>query len=200
MTDEAPNPPVEAPSLTVAEVAQRTGMSPETIRRLCKEGQLVGAFQEREGGLWHIPPEAIVAWDKTKAPQSLWQKILATLLQHPLVATIVMILGVLAAVAQIQSVWFVSVPKPTATPLAFATAVPSETLILIATFTVTQGNHDTLPQREIRDRIREKIQELHESNLRVEVEPTVLTSEQQAEAKRLALHPNAEPIPWIRPR
>ncbi|MFN8488262.1 MAG: tetratricopeptide repeat protein [Caldilineaceae bacterium] len=81
-------------------------------------------------------------------------------------------------------------------PLAFPPAAQNETLILIATFQVTEGNRNTLAQREIRDKLREKIQELHETNLRVEMEPMVLNSDQRAEAEALGKRYGASIVIW----
>jgi len=87
-------------------------------------------------------------------------------------------------------------PPPTATPLAFATEAPGETLIVIATFLVTEGNRNTFIHREIRDRIHEEAQKAGESNLRVVYAPTILASDQQEQAKALGLQYHASMVIW----
>ena len=108
-------------------------------------------------------------------------------------------LAVIIALCLLIGLGFVAYPsvKPwLPKPLAFAPAAQNETLIVIATFQVTEGNHNTLAQREIRDKIRSKIQELHETNLRAEVEPTVLNADQRTEAEALGKRYGASMVIW----
>lgn len=87
-------------------------------------------------------------------------------------------------------------PLPTATSLAFATEAPSETLILVATFFVSAGNHDTLAHREIRDRIQEEAKNIEETKLRAEIEPAALASDQRTEAEALGTRYHASMVIW----
>ena len=89
-------------------------------------------------------------------------------------------------------------PLPTrlTTPLPFAPAGEDETLILIATFHHTEGVADTDAHNEIRRAIEAAIAELEVTNLRVEVEPTRLTGDDQAEAKKLGERYGASMVIW----
>lgn len=87
-------------------------------------------------------------------------------------------------------------PTPTSTPLPFASASKDETLILIATFYHTEGVADTDAHNEIRRAIAAAIAELEVKNLRVEVEPTRLTGDDQAEAKKLGERYGASMVIW----
>ncbi len=87
-------------------------------------------------------------------------------------------------------------PTPTTTPLPFAPADKDETLILIATFHHTEGMADTDAHNEIRRAIEAAIAELEVKNLRVEVEPTRLTGDDQAEAKKLGERYGASVVIW----
>lgn len=61
--------------LTTAEAAQRLGVTPELVRRLCQEEQLPGATQERENGPWRIPAEAVDQWLAQRQRQQRRQRI-----------------------------------------------------------------------------------------------------------------------------
>jgi tetratricopeptide (TPR) repeat protein len=87
-------------------------------------------------------------------------------------------------------------PTPTPTPLPFAPAAKDETLILIATFHHTEGVTDTDAHNEIRRAIAAAIAELEITNLRVEVEPTRLTGDNQAGAKMLGEQYGASIVIW----
>lgn len=87
-------------------------------------------------------------------------------------------------------------PTPTATPLPFALAAKEEILILIATFHHTEGIADTDAHNEIRRAIAAAIIGLEVKNLRVEVEPTQLTGEDQAGARKLGQRYGASMVIW----
>jgi excisionase family DNA binding protein len=54
--------------LNTSEAAQRMGVSVETVRNLCNDGQLPGAFQEYENGPWRIPVADVEAWIQHHPP------------------------------------------------------------------------------------------------------------------------------------
>lgn len=56
------------PFLTVKEVADIFGKSPETIRTWCETGYLPGADQPVKGGHWIIPATALDNRGKTSNP------------------------------------------------------------------------------------------------------------------------------------
>jgi tetratricopeptide (TPR) repeat protein len=111
-------------------------------------------------------------------------------------AALVIIIGLgIANLGPVQQTLFPT-PTPTTTPLPFAPADKNETLILIATFHHTEGVVDTDPHNEIRRAIEAAIAELEVKNLRVEVEPTRLTGDDQAEAKKLGERYGASMVIW----
>lgn len=87
-------------------------------------------------------------------------------------------------------------PVSTAEPYISASGQLSETLIIIATFFVSDNNKNTLIHREIRDKIREEAQKLNETLLSVEIDSTVLRSDQLAEAEALGKRYNASMVIW----
>lgn len=87
-------------------------------------------------------------------------------------------------------------PTPTATTLPVLPAAEDETLILIATFYTAEGIINTDVHHEIRLAIEEAIAELKLANFRVEVEPTSLKAEEQAEARTLGERYNAGVVIW----
>ncbi|MCL4862573.1 MAG: tetratricopeptide repeat protein, partial [Caldilineaceae bacterium] len=217
MEKTAPNPTTEPAFLTIPQAAARMGRSGDFVRRLCREGQLPGAVQEYERGPWRIPAEAVEAWLQAYPPSKtlkqrvrsapLWQKVTAVLaLVVAVVTPLNLLLGffsnTLATVQNVRRITATETPTPTATPtltatpLAVATESSGETLILIPAFHVTAGNADFWIHREIRDRIRSVASETGERTVRVEVEPTVLTSDQQMEAETLGKHYNASMVMW----
>lgn len=55
--------------LTIAEAAARTGMLPQTLRRLCRKGQLEGAVLETSpfgDPYWLIPVKTLDRWKPRK--------------------------------------------------------------------------------------------------------------------------------------
>lgn len=111
------------------------------------------------------------------------------------VAIVVMvILGIVNL--QPVSIALFPTPTPTVTPLPFEPAKENETLILIATFHHTEGVADTDAHNEIRRAIEAEAAELGETNLRVEVEPTYLTGDDQDKARELGERYRASIIIW----
>lgn len=84
----------------------------------------------------------------------------------------------------------------TSTPLPFAPATADETLIVVATFYHTEGVVDVATQNEIRRAIQAQVDTLELANVRVEVEPTVLRSEDRAAAEALGELYDATLIIW----
>lgn len=219
MENTTPNPTPEPAFLTIPQAAERMGRSEDFVRLLCREGQLPGAVQDYERGPWRIPVEAVETWLQIHNPRrTLWQRVLSAPLWQKALAVITvfgLMSGFLAdslgAVRGVQEILATETPTPTpthptatptptppptATPLAFATATDSETLILIASFYVSEGNRNTLPHREIRDEIRAEVQRIGEINIRVEVESTVLDSDQLDAAEALGKRYNASMVIW----
>jgi tetratricopeptide (TPR) repeat protein len=83
----------------------------------------------------------------------------------------------------------------TATPLAFATATPDETLILIARFHNTTAIN-TEPEIKIRRRIEGELGQLRGTQVRVAVEPTVLTADARVAAESLGRLYQASMVIW----
>lgn len=81
-------------------------------------------------------------------------------------------------------------------PLPFPPATDKETLIVIATFHHTEGIADTDAHNEIRRAIETAITELNVTNLRVEVEPTRLTGDDQDAARKLGERYGASMVIW----
>ena len=217
MENATSNSTAEPAFLTIPQAAARMGRSEDFVRRLCREGQLPGAVQEYERGPWRIPAEAIEAWIQTPPPsKSLkqrvrsaprWQKVTAILaLVVAVVTPLNLLLGffsnTLNTIQNVRRIVATETPTPTATPtltatpLAVATEAPGETLILIPAFHVTEGNNDFWIHREIRDRIRRVVNETGERTVRVEIEPTILTSDQQIEAETLGKQYKASIVMW----
>jgi len=89
---------------------------------------------------------------------------------------------------------------PTATvtplPLAFRPAQEGEILILIATFHHSDGIADTEVHNEIRRAVEQAGADLGVSNLRVKVEPTRVTADDQTSARELGARYNASMVIW----
>ena len=83
----------------------------------------------------------------------------------------------------------------TATPMAFATATPDETLILIARFHNTTAIN-TEPEVKIRRRIEGELGQLSGAQVRVAVEPTVLTADARVAAEALGRLYQASMVIW----
>jgi excisionase family DNA binding protein len=47
--------------VTTSAIAQKTGMSPKTVRRLLETGALEGALRS-PGGHWRVPAASVDAW------------------------------------------------------------------------------------------------------------------------------------------
>ncbi len=86
----------------------------------------------------------------------------------------------------------------TTTPIPFDPASNDETLIIIARFHRTDGIVDTDTHNEIRRAIDEAANKLNLSNLRVEVELTSFTTDDQTKAEKLGKKYNANMIIWGR--
>lgn len=109
---------------------------------------------------------------------------------------LVIILGIgIANLEPVQQSLFPT-PTPTITPLPFEPAKENETLILIATFHHTEGVADTDAHNEIRRAIEAAITELNVTNLRVEVESSRLTGDDQDEARKLGKRYGASMVIW----
>ena len=55
--------------LTTSQTARLMGLDAEAVRRLCRQGELSGAFQKEGKGAWVIPETAIRSWlEKHPAP------------------------------------------------------------------------------------------------------------------------------------
>jgi tetratricopeptide (TPR) repeat protein len=76
MTFQPPNPPPKY--LKVTEVAERINEKENKVRRLCRGGELPGAFREKRGSPWKIPPSAVDAYLQRNPPGNQWQRIRAT--------------------------------------------------------------------------------------------------------------------------
>ena len=87
------------------------------------------------------------------------------------------------------------IPAPTVTPLAFAPAANSETLIVIAKFHEPSASKAE-PHRVISRGIKEASEEVGVKNLRVEIAPTELNADQRAEAEALGRQYNANIVIW----
>jgi len=82
------------------------------------------------------------------------------------------------------------------TPLSFAPERESEVLIVIASFARTEGVADAEAHNEIRRAIEKEAAELEFTNLRVEVEPTVLRAEERDAAAVLGKRYDASMVIW----
>ena len=202
--------------LTTAEAAARIGLSEEAVRILCRSGQLSGVVQDRQRGPWRIPNNAFYAWmaensaaqavppppnppdpDSTPNPnqnskhwserrqkRSWWQLVLI------IGAIVALLVGIFDFGQKTQPI------IATATPLPFASESDNETLIVIATFSRTEGLVDTDAHHEIRRGIQQKADEFDFSNLRVEVEPTPYRAEAREEAEKLGKRYQASMVIW----
>ncbi|MCB0185212.1 MAG: tetratricopeptide repeat protein, partial [Caldilineaceae bacterium] len=108
---------------------------------------------------------------------------------------VVVLVGLLGSdVRNIYNFVTAPTPIPTATPLPFATQTVSETLIVVATFHNTAATNS-----EAHTKIRRAIAAEatnHNEQLRVEVEPTILTADQRIEAEALGNRYNASMVIW----
>ena len=85
---------------------------------------------------------------------------------------------------------------PTQTPLPIATRGPDESLILLSTFFRTENVIDTAIHDEINHAIKSQIATLKLQNVRVELEPEVIRSDDRNQAQILADQYDATQIIW----
>lgn len=86
-------------------------------------------------------------------------------------------------------------PPPTVTPLAFATGIPSETLILLATFHSTAATN-VEAHAKIQRAIEAEAANYGEERLRVAIDPAELTADQRPQAEALGKRYNASIVIW----
>lgn len=214
MTLQTPTPSTELNYLTVTEVARRLNKSEDAVRRLCRNGKLVGARRENEGSPWQIPESAIEEYWRNNPPSNLWARIRTTHVWRRAVATIGVIgfvlylfnnftgffsnifgasplLGFACRMPIIQASFVCSASFPV------KPAAKDETLILIATFNGAHAAED-LPHLQIKRKIDEEIRNLNVQNVRAEVHPMVLTGGEEArvEAEKLGKVFNASIVIW----
>ncbi|MCB0166853.1 MAG: tetratricopeptide repeat protein [Anaerolineae bacterium] len=111
---------------------------------------------------------------------------------------IVTIIGVIIALFTVPQFNAFVFPEPTVTPtpLPVTPAAEGESLIVIAAFYEPTNGKKSEPHRQIKQAIKEAAAKEGLNNLRVEVEPTILTGDQPEEAKALGSAYNAEMIIW----
>ena len=57
-----PNSDAEQTYLTASQAAERMGITVETVRQLCIQQRLKGAYQEHDNGPWRIPTQSVETW------------------------------------------------------------------------------------------------------------------------------------------
>lgn len=189
--------------LSSSEVGSELGIPLRQVRELCKWGKLPKAIQPYKNGPWLIPPQALADFKKhnrNKTVTSL-DKFSYVLFGNKIKAffsTLFVVLGLLfgaisagadigGARQQLIEWGIVS---------AFPKADEDETLIVIAAFRNTEGIPDTEPHKEIQRSIIRTADSLGISNLRVEILPVKLASEDKAKAEKFATQYKASMIIW----
>jgi excisionase family DNA binding protein len=184
--------------LTVNQAAERMGLSAETVRGLCRDGVLPDAVQERANGPWRIPMDAVKTWLQQKRSTSLQKRVW---LAVGALATVAAIIGVFFAfpssledILNLSDRWKAAHPTPT--PLPFRPSKEGETLIVVASFVHTEGVADADIAHEIQRAVREAAQEVEATKVRVEVEPTRLSTDDRSGAETLGKRYNAGIAIW----
>ena len=146
----------------------------------------------------------LASFDSSTAPQSSWDRfsrrphvfyptmaVIVILVLVILTSTLVTIMGGMGGARQ-QLREFGVLPAPQ----AFAPAANDEALIVVATFHEAPGVVGTEAQEEICQAIQKAAGEAGLANLRVAVEPTRLSADDQAAAQKLGERYNASMVIW----
>lgn len=209
--------------LTTAEAEQIYGIPAETFAEWCRDGKLVSV--RRKGRKWILPEESIEnylnsnpalrppsphsalpspaqssindngKWRWIERVRDWKEKSPIAFLLAILAALLLGFTGIFGSVGDWQEDIKVYFWPPSPTPLAFATAAPDQTLILIMRFHSTAAT-DTEPHSKIRRRIEEELKQLNEDKIRVAVEPTILTADDREQAVALGKRYNASMVVW----
>ena len=197
--------------LTTQEASRSLKLPKETVRRLCRDGVLVGAVQDHENGPWRIPRTSIEAWQNRhlsnkgefegNEPPSRWQRFrhnpfvfYPALLLSALFTISAFVFGAISAGAdlgtateQLQDWGLVH---------AFPVSSEEETLIIVMTFHYPEGIPNTEPHEKIKRSIAQQVAALGFSYVRVEVEPRALTQDERERARNIAEDYGAKMIIW----
>jgi excisionase family DNA binding protein len=193
--------------LSSTEAARRMGLSSETVRRLCKDGVLPGAFQRKQGGPWYIPEENVLSWLESpkhfvpasstldaKTKRGSFHKYFGKLIGA--VVTFIAILAVISVLADYQAArqqladWGIYVP--------IHPERRGEILIIIAKFQYSQGVVNVQADREILGAINKSAQLLNLSSkeFRIESLPKTIEIDDILTAQRIAEKYDAHVVIW----
>lgn len=199
---------------STSQAAPILGISERALRNLLSKGELKGAFRERANGPWKIPNGTITLWKQEhpkKEPaigtdhQLQFLAFFSRLKRNPfifyssiLLSTLLAVFGFLSTINKIpddillfrQNLIDIGIVQP------IEPAKPGETLIVIANFHYEDSAVNSAAQKEIQRGIRKAGDEAGIENLRVEIDPTILSSDDEIAAKALGEKYNASIVIW----
>ena len=188
--------------LNTSEAAKRLNLpNTATVRELIKAGKLPNAVQDKSNR-WHIPIADIDAFLSNQTQSSTPTLTRMERIKSPLkqlgvvrIATILLFFfALISAVADFEGArQLISKLIPNQ---PFPEANDNETLIVIAAFHRSEGVIEVEANNEIRHAIQQNIDTLKLDNVRVEIDPTALRSEERDLAESLGKEHNASLIIW----
>jgi excisionase family DNA binding protein len=175
-------------TLTTTEAAEYMNVPERMVRDLCSSGYLDA---EKVGRSWQISAESVQQWiDKPIVPHKPFYLRSWFIGLAAIVALLAGLFGILADSDMRDKLYdtFASAP--------FSAAQEGETLIVIATFHRPEGIADYDIDGEIKRAIKDQLELLELNNIRVEVEPTAIETDNQEMAESLGKKYNATLIIW----
>jgi tetratricopeptide (TPR) repeat protein len=190
--------------LSSTEAATLAGVSPETIRRLCKDGIILDAIQRKKGGPWYIPETSIISWlgnpsylpialKRGKRKRSFFDyfgKLIAA------IVTIVAILALISIVADFTTArqqlanWGIYIP--------IQEERNGEILVIVTNFEYSEGVANSKAHQEIYNAIKNaaKSINLNPNEFRIELLPQIISADDIQSAQKLAEKYNAHIVIW----
>ncbi len=195
--------------LTTAEVARKTGLSKSTVNELCRERIFPEAY--KKAGAWRIPQSNVNDWiskqnklsnrlNRSTAPEK-WEKFRnrpwvfwPTIILTVITTTILFLNSGISAGADFKLFqeqlyeWGIIHP--------FSSRDEDEILIVIATFNSGTDRAESDIQQQLGTAIQEQVSELKLQNIRVEIDPAIITAIDRQGAQKLGEQYKATIIIW----
>lgn len=187
--------------LTTAQVAERLGITKSSVADLCRKGLLPGAF--KHGRAWRIPESSLENWQKLEdvSAREKWERFK----DYPFVYWLTIFVGGLVAI-----VYFINSSISAGADYGpFQEALyergwisyyrpreDDEILIIIGSFETGDEKSESDIQNELQHAILQQKTAIGLPNLRVEVDPTVISALDRNKAEEIGRRYNANVIIW----
>ena len=187
------------------EVAKKLGISISQVREFCRWGKFPKATQPYKNGPWLIPHDAVIHFrshnPEDRTSPSRWDKVQYVLFgtkARSLLSALAIILGLF--LAAISAGADVAGARRQLLEWGIITAFPparnDETLIVISEFRYSEGIAHTDAHTEIKRAIQQTASDLGIEELRVEILPLSLRSDEKSKAMQFGERYNATMIIW----